>query len=1092
MLRIGLLTPGLLLSMLIFAVAALWRFGVVPLGKGSVADAIVAAIFGAALLGLIAAAWSDLVRSPFVAWRIGRRIRRHPESVLPTTARRRQAELVARDEEESVPVVPRRELYDEVLPGLLDRERRDVQMIVGDAGAGKTTALVELASLLAKVGVVPIVVEMRGAERIDVEASARERLRRHAGPLVGSSAHLEALWRWLRERRRLVVFVDDIDRVAPNGERGLVLRRTLEKVAAEDLPTVVTARPAGLPAGLAATAINLDRLDEHEAVEHVLRVARREPGFVQDPSREAKVRGDIAQWVREGGFAEVPFYLELLARLVAAGKCPELAPAGAVRRDIAPGRIRQKADGRCDWNPLWVRFYLLEHFHQEVEAGQVHRWLGIGDRERESCLNALSEAALATLAATALRARARAQGGDASDEHIMVLAKADGEHGGRDGRRLRRWKLEQFLDADDRRRFDAGERTTVSTHEVVDTGERLRILDRDPTGALHFRHRIMQAYLASRCLVRSPATPVTRVDDGWVTSEPFDWIGALLDSHHPERLTAHMTLTFAALDAARDESEHEPSDLPTVIVERLIGEATGALAPRADAGDRADSHRLDPREPFDPEEPRTDPDDALAKLKTAAEIARATGHAGDMAARILGEFAEPDAEKRWDKVYAGATRWAKAYAIPSIAALEGNERWYRLWRFARDPDHAVRRAVSEAIENDAFAAYRTLEAKIRDLIVRGALTSKHGYPLDTPTTHVPPRASDGAPGAEVSGDSYYKPDWRDEDVARLRALGWVLPAIVSGLREHPMKPPANRSNARAAVTGGGETDVALGCPSPASEKEYRELLNSATLALEQLSTLAFQREHHGLEASLAQGFKRDAVHHASDPERPSGPGLVSENRRLVTDLCLDNSGSWYARLTLHQALALYTIAGSSQRVAFDVYGRLLHREREPHPFVRHTAHLARRAVARHVIGSRRWDSLIWADEAAVAARRPTQLDRTAVQLVGDITLMLNLKDRARNDRRSQVRHMSTLPHCLSQSRDRLEILGAGCPASCHYDLCPLTAAPVDEPSAQRSVSRAFCRAERQIARRHKPRWQRHMTKRALRKFWWEMERRART
>lgn len=1048
----GFANAQLLAALAALALAAVWRFAVRP-ADGSVGYVISSALFGATLIGAVVAVWNDFVRCPWTARRIRRKIARRPECVLPTTSPYRQAELSARDED--LPIVPREDLFDEVLPGIFDRHRSDIQIVVGEPGAGKTTALVGLAERLARMGIVPVVVPMWGTTpENDLVEAAEKRFKRNAASLLGTDAHLDAVWRWLRSRQRVVVAVDDLDRIPPDGERGFLLRRALDELAGENLAAVVTTRPAGIPAGLAASAISLAQLDGAAAVDHVLRVAGAEPGAVASGPATAQVRGNVAQWVQEGNFAEVPFYLELLARLVAVGRCEELPPAEAVLREAGDiGRIRQGEDGRCTWNPLWVRFRLLECFYDEIAEGRVFQWLAIEARERECCLDALSGAALATLAAAATQARASVA-----------------EDGGKaPGGAPARHRIEDFLDSDDRDRFSAGLRTAVSAHEVVDTGERLKMLDRDPSGELHFHHRIMQAYLAGRFLASRGEAACIPPRGDWLEAKRPDWVGMLLDPSHPERLTAQMTLTFAAMRAAEIERKERDDKAGSgqfveAVLGRLIAQAGHQLPGRKATGrDRSRSakqdedKRLDPRRAFHPEADRADPDDALAKLTTAAEIARATDTREGFVKRIVEHAREAE----------GATMWTKLSSIPSIASLKVQAGWECMWEFARDADQEVRRAASEAIADDAFEAFHALEAPIEALLARAELRSKYGLSLDSPSAasqagRGKERASisrwargNGGAGKAIEDD----PVWDARgDVPSLRALGWILPAMVSGLRERP--------GAR--------------------------YVKGARQALEHLVVLAFQGGHPELEASLAQGFKSDAMRHVSDP-RASGPGLVANNRRLVTDFCIDNADYWYARLVLHQALALYTIGGSSRRVAFDIFGRQLHGNREPHPFVWRAARLARRAVRRHSIGSRGWESLIWVDEGVAVSRRPTELSFRAAQLVADVTLLLNLREGAAEDRQAHFPHMRELPRCLRESPDRGEILGAGCPDSCGYGLCPLKQPPPDEPNGQRTVSRAFSRGQYALAARHRPPWQkRHIRKRSLQEFWRQMERRART
>jgi hypothetical protein len=1100
----------------VFALVAVLAFASLPGVDPAASKTLKSVFFGAAATGLIVAIWGDLFRLPYHSRRIRRRIARDPWCVLPTTAGKRKAELIARDN--TTRMVPRQELYDELLPGILDRSQKDTQMIVGEPGAGKTTALVGISQLLARIGIVPVVVPLWGEMPDNLVDAAKRRFVQHSSSLLHSEARLDELWQWLRVHRRLVILVDDLDRIAPDGERGFLLRSALGELADEGLPAVVTTRPAGIPAGLAASAISLENLDEEAAVKHVISVAEEQPGTIAKAFDSDEVRGNVKRWVSEGRLAEVPFYLELLARLVAAERCEELTPAGAVAgEDGSSGRIRRRADGHCEWNPVWVRFLLLERFYDEVADGTVHRWLGIDVRERSSCLEALSEAALAQLAATALNALPKAPG-DGNDRISMDFGEVGGggtnsihvdvkRLGNGDGDETLREEIEQFLDTDDRSSLDSGgQRMTVSAHEVVSTAERLRILDRDPKGKLHFNHRILQAYLAGRCLAGqldngtddgAESHPLDRPGDqspDWPESHPLDWLGALLDSRHPERMTANMTLMFAALRASRMQrgasgsaGAKGVSGKVGIVLSRLVREASDKL-PDSDSKSKSAGaerkkeaeRRLDPRVPFDPEGNRVDPDDALAKLTTATEIAAATGEL-DLVGEILAEVRNA----------AGATRWTKLNAIPAIATLKTMKEvhWTRIWEFARDPDQGVRRAASEAIADDAPSAYDALSPGIAALLDVAALRSAANRSLDAPLADAEASAADSSCEEASKTLEHYGITSEKDRVLSLRALGWVLPAIVSGLREHP-----GRATARDLHLQGDEAEGRMvdGDGLGLDKTEYDKQVSSASQALTRLVTLAFQRKFPKLEASVAQGFKSDAMRHADDPEHPSGPGLVAGNRKLVTDICIENACHWYARMVLHQALALYTVAGSDAGLAFNVYQRALHRGGEPHPLVSRAARHARRAVARYLIGSDAWRAFVWADEGDAASRRQAALNPIAAQLVADVTLLLNLDERAPEDRQEQFARMNELPHCLHRSRERLEILGAGCSSNCKYGFCPLKEAPVDEPDGQRTISRAFCRGQQRVAGRRVPPWERRIHRKALKRFWKEMERRART
>jgi hypothetical protein len=553
------------------------------------------------------------------------------------------------------------------------------------------------------------------------------------------------------------------------------------------------------------------------------------------------------------------------------------------------------------------------------------------------------------------------------------------------------------------------------------------------------------------------------------------------------------------------------------LLERLVNEASNRFEPPGNAANESERRRkrLDPCEPVDPEAHRVDPDDGLSILTTAAEIAGATGHRTKVK-RIL-EGVERAA---------GATRWTKVNAIPTVAALVPGvgvreklaehdrmleEQWTRIWEFARDPDEVVRREASDTMADDAYSAYRALEPGIDALLEQATLKSARNLSLDT-VIHIDQEHADALFGGVLLAKlRRYGIGTEKKQVDSLCALGWVMPAIVSGLREQPLSMVERGFNRPHAWYGGdrdggfapeiehgGGEDAEVEQAEPgraeveSAEVKYAEVVNRARRALERLVTLAFQRRYPELEASVARGFKSDAMRHLDDPEQAGGPGFVESNRRLVSDICIDNASYWYARMVLHQALALYTVAGSSPQVAFDTFGRLLHRGGEPHPFVWRAARHARRAVRRYLIRSARWRAFVWADEGDAVGRRQAAMHPTAANLVGDVTVLLNLRQNAADDRRSQSSRTNRLPYCLSRSRNRLEILGAGCSGRCGSGLCPLAEAPVDEPDGKRTISRAFCRGQQKIAARHLPPWQKHISHKALKDFWYEMERRART
>ncbi len=1048
-------------------------------GAGALISVGAAALFTTALLGLLALFWNDVFRCRYVAWSVRRRIARKPERVLPSTPGVSQISLIPR--EDPLEMVPRRELCEEFLAGILVRGRRDVQILVGEPGAGKTTALVGLAGALAKVGMVPVLVSLRGKREVNLLEEAQARFEQQFGAHVGSEAELDTLWRWLHKRGRIVVLTDDIDQICPDGERSFVLRHALERFACEGIPLVVSARPSGIPAGIAASAVDLGDLEESQAIEAVVQAAQEDPGSRLDGDAP---RRQLERWVSAGRLTEVPFYLELLALLAAVGRSQE-PPSGAWS-SMPHGTA---SDGGDQWGALWVRFHLLERFHAEVASGRVRSWLGIGTQERTDALRALEGAALGLLASTAMEACA--QGGDAEPPRL-------------------RTRLEEFIGGERHCQPGNGRyRQQVSAHEILDTGERLRLLERDHEGNLHFRHRIMQAHLAARCLASDALDP-QRSETAIVLLQ--DRIALLLGPRNPEKLTVQMTLVFAALrsystgeaiasngrsgatddagDAGRVSSESRPGPIAEAIIDQLIDHASGLLAvPERSPVPRVSdctcsapwtSNHYGDLNPLDrpPRESPTNPDDALIALRTAAEIARAVNwnpapaeHAG---VRPANPIASQDHIVTLVRGAGGAPRWTKLGAIKAVAALDTPSRWSCIWEFTRDDDYAVRQGASIAIKAGAHEAYDALGEDIEELILRAAVLSHNGRQLDVPRTWPEDRSASSDPAAaDADGDGLLH--WTRSDALKLRALGWVLPAIVSGLRETQDAPGA-------LPDGGAE-------PDSGDAGGHAACAGQARRALNRLVALAFANETPDLEGSLAEGFKADAMRHACDVDgRVKGPGWVAANRRLVLVECLGRAKYWYARMLFHQALALYAIAGANHRETLQVLGG---GRAEDHPFVRTAVLLARRAVEREGLGSDRWQACVWDDENQAAGRRVGLLAGRAAQLVADVTVLLDLKEGSSEASQTQFGTMQELPYCLTVSRDRAEILGAGCASACGWGLCPFEQSPPDEPSSQRGVSRAFCRQQAMLARRRVPSWQPAIGRHRLQDFWREMERRAR-
>ncbi len=1014
-------------------------------GPTGTLDWVVKTILAAAFTALVLSLWLDAFKSPFIAKRIRRRVVEDPTALLRITLAKATTKIV--DLEPPLEIVPRNELYDELLPGVLARTK-DIQIIVGDPGAGKTTALLDLSSILARIGFVPVLLQLRGeCGGGDLFEMAKHQFEKQIRPLVRLASEVDIVWRWLCRRQRLVFLVDDLDQIGFEGEPGFHMRRMLEDLAPEGQAVIVTARPSGVPVGIAASAISLEPLSFETAVDIV--AAPRERGAGAGASRRPS-RRRIESWVRGGDLEEAPLYLEALAEMTAVGICPGLPEdPGRWEKAQRPGRWRERSPESCEWNPLWVRYLLLQCFYDRIVDGQVRPTLAIEPHERERCVQTLEGAALGVLGATGLEAAAAAS-------HVGEPEEA------RNGR-PRRKRLVDFITTDDRKHLEQQRidgrvvrvRSEVSRHEAIDTGERLRLLDRDLRGEPQFRHRIMQAFFAGRCLaeigrgngvggLRMSIAAVRR--DGVCSLD--DWVRTLLDPRHPERLTAHLTLTFAAIHADAlcvAEPGGKGSRVADQIANRLLAAIPESGGRRGRGfgsrnGEVDLATRLDPMEAPDPYD-REDPDDNLIKLTTAANIAAllrrpdGSGSCPKLSAKVVKRL----------RSTRGAMRWTKQKAIPAIAQLDTRESWEEIWKwFARDTDYEVRRSASRQLERNARRAFSELGESIDETIFDAGRRAARGLPL-------------AGEGSE---------NWGVESIMTFEALGWVLPAIVSGLNEE-----------RGADD---DADAEIG-------------LKHARMRLEDLVALAFEGGRPKLEDSLAQGFKADAMRHASAPGKEfTGAGWVASNRRLVADVALPHAESWYARMLLYQALALYAVAGTGREDTLDVLAYRLHRMRERHPLARQAAKLARAGLRRAQLGDERWRAFIWSDDVESAAGLPTVLSRRAAQLVSDVSVLVDLKEGSPTDRHEKFGHMEELPYCLSGSSDRHEILGAGCPAHCGWGFCPYRAAAPDEPNQHRGISRGFCRAQRRASLRQRPPgWQRKIRRRRMHEFWRQMEYKAR-
>ena len=289
-----------------------------------------------------------------------------------------------------------------------------------------------------------------------------------------------------------------------------------------------------------------------------------------------------------------------------------------------------------------------------------------------------------------------------------------------------------------------------------------------------------------------------------------------------------------------------------------------------------------------------------------------------------------------------------------------------------------------------------------------------------------------------------------------------------------------------------------------------------------------------LEAALAQGFKYAAN------RRPQHPYERAETRAYLAaraEEMLESAEYWFSRLSLLHALCLWGLSGTlhlsgdhddrpNPRAVVERWAARRDGGTE-HRFVREAADLAVKALS-----TKQPERFIWIDESGVATTvgsrskraRPHALaelwippsagwlilDMRAQQLVADVLILLTLAERGDRpeDWETNLRKIKRddLPHCLTQERNQhlrpAETAGLTkrppgdtCKGGCSVKLCPYP--PKGQQPYRVELSEAFCRKQRELlGRTMQPRfgqapWQ-SAPRSELRRFWREMERRART
>jgi hypothetical protein len=367
-----------------------------------------------------------------------------------------------------------------------------------------------------------------------------------------------------------------------------------------------------------------------------------------------------------------------------------------------------------------------------------------------------------------------------------------------------------------------------------------------------------------------------------------------------------------------------------------------------------------------------------------------------------------------------ASRPAKLASIPRLETLRLPWGHAFLYEQTHDPDYAVRWAVAEALVNAGELAVTVMRAKTLATVEYAERTR--------------PR------------------QWRPPHDHDISALGVILPALrsnTSGQTRDEVGTYLHRL--MASLYGGEDGDrgwSGRGGVPPSTE------------------------------ASLAQGFKLDAMRFPDEPIDPAALDLLHAAR------------FWYSKIAVLHALCRRCVTTTQDpavlRLSREAIVATATDEHE-HPLVRTAARLCRRTLAE----PRNWDRYLWNDETQVISRAKSDLCDEAVILVADVVLLLNLieQQRVSGERRTQMQQKTDLPYCLRRSTARQLFFLQCDPLNCEFELCPY---PTQVASLARGpLSAAFCRQQAVVSRSHSFGGWKRVRRRGVAEFWEEMANLAR-
>ena len=991
----------------------------------------------------------------FLAWRLWRvrrfyaRAAKTEPNRLVQTAGSLMGEVVGRDQ-----------LADAFMNNLRDRKARRPHVIVGGVGAGKTAVLVHLTERLAAKGAIPVPIRLRDVqteEQLDFGELARKRFTEIVQPAVRSTAELDRIWRWLRQKSdRIVVLADGLEEALADqelaGERDNIIRKAIRAANEEELPIVIASRPHDPLRAMQAAITELEPLSEEAALDYISRGG----SWRSDPMLLDRV-------VEAAKMVEAPMYLQIARDLH--------------RKDLLEPLWTEAVSDEPVLQDRWAfREDLLSAWMNALVEGKLHAELPIDQATREAVVEFISALACIGLA----RDSATVSLGDLDPSFATYRDGRVGEpREKQQNPRKAQWKArwddrvawylgEQMFNLQKSLSgkgdlWQSGSQTTADLGGVSRTGQgdfwmdvrlaatwgtRMGLVQesgntgRQPGrgiqdsgggqgsgGRVHFQHSVIQAYLGSRFL---PGVLGGSAQPGSAEAAPTVWDesanklirSALLNSGRELRIA--LILHSRSLDGrctCREGSTVSGKQCPIVSVCNELKAAASDLLLEAEARTKRLFRRPASEMPSD--QPVLDRRDSLRRtalefLGTAVEIDSVDAHPQleeviEMAMSNWSAFGLGEDLVRLRETKLTVVEQCAAAARRVATDKEREPAYSELFKIACiEPDHRVRIAIARQIGIGGEQAYRGLFDDMKEKlknnqkpenIMRGNGDDQQiWFPREEPSLdsgwgprehHAWQRKQQKKQAQFERGCVAREVDDENKDWFTNVMQAWLLPMLVES----------------ADMTGhkGSPWD------------DLEELINEATgvnvLPQGGDETHRYDGKNCAKGMVLAQGFKYAANRRLT----PRSNQKAREFLIKKAEELLKRSTLWYTRLTLLQALTLWALPddvsgpqrirghGADPKGKVDEWLRMGPGYKE-HPLVKEAGRLAVRALQ-----TRRPERFIWIDEASVVSQIGTEvgapgeprlhnlwitpstgwssLDFKAQQLLADVLLLLVLGER---------------------------------------------------------------------------------------------------